>query len=151
MLSVPQDELSSQFFNFNHQQCFLNQLKNYWHKTVFPTEQPHQSPGEKNPLAPPHHHHPQDRLAPRTHPFSSLGQFLIFNQSYLFWCLISTSKFREAHGLGIDRNEFICAGSSTHQQENMHLLFLKSPVGINDNCQSLRKCYNPMGNVSFFI
>jgi hypothetical protein len=35
-----------------------------------------------------------------TQPFSSLGIFPILHQSYLFWCFISTSKSREAQGLG---------------------------------------------------
>lgn len=117
MLSVPQDELSSQFFNFNHQQCLLNQLKNYWHKTIFPPEQLHQSPCEKNPLAP---------LGWATGTRSSIIKPWTISDSQakpFILVLISTSKFREAQGVGIERNEFAWAGSSTHKYYNTRLIF----------------------------
>lgn len=113
MLSVPQDELSPQFFNFNHQQCLLNQLRNYWHRAVLPGGQPPENPREKNlPVF------LWDGQLTTTHfLFQALDNF---NQSHLFWPLSSTPGFRETQGLGTDRNESVQAHPSTSRKTLVH-------------------------------
>lgn len=93
MLSVPQDELSSRCFNFNHQQCLLNQPRHCWHQAVFPAGQPQQSPSGRNlPV-------PLGWTTATDIHFQVLRKFPAFTQSHLFWCLISTSKSWGARGL----------------------------------------------------
>lgn len=132
MFSVPQDELSSQFFNFSRQQCLPNQLRNYWHEILFPAGRSRQSPGEKNPPRA-----PKAGLPAQRHPFSSAGQFLILNQSYyLFWGLLSSPNFWQAQGLGTKRNEFAGCRFIRPQVGKQLSKFPKLPAGINDSCHT---------------
>lgn len=107
MLPALQDELSLRFFNFNHQQCLLNQLRNYWHKAVFPAGQLPPKLWGKDSSGP-----PRRANYPR-HPFSSLGNFPAFDQNHLFWSFISVSEFWEALGLGTEKNGFVYVAQSS--------------------------------------
>lgn len=146
-LSVPQDELSSQFFNFNHQQCLLNELKNYWHKTIFP-----QGSLTKALVT----FLPRQERATTTHTFifkpwtisDCQPQFFIIPASH------RNLKIQGGTSLGIERNKF--ARKLVYLQEGKCLLndffvVVKSPARIHNNCQSLRKCYNPVDNTTLSL
>lgn len=126
VLSVPQDELSSQFFNFNHQQCLLNQLKNYWHKTIFPTGQPNQSPT----LLPPFHT-PQE-WATTTHTFIFKPWIISECQPKFFIILVSHLNLKIQGGTRFgNRKEQIFSCKLMYLQEGKCLFndfFFVSPL-----------------------